>query len=299
MFGGQRKDWEKWSRVVKLWRLTHDDVEDQDLGGLLVESLTDDALDSVLGSLADEDLRSFEAVFAILKETCGQAELLEKVEASDDLAACVRSGQKLADFLAKYKTVRLRALRSGRVESKETDGVDLLRACELGQSVTASILQQLTSKGADPSFGNVKELLDALAQSYALTDSKDKTKKKKSFQVAQVSQSQPKGVWSKGQGGKGGKGAKGEGKGKGGKGKANKWQQAGTGGVCWHFTQGKCTYGDKCSFSHEGKGASEEKKKEVQRDIDGKPICFGGVKCPGKDKCRFSHKPAVKQVKQE
>ncbi|CAK9011359.1 unnamed protein product [Durusdinium trenchii] len=67
----------------------------------------------------------------------------------------------------------------------------------------------------------------------------------------------------------------------------------GTGGgqsVCRHFLQGKCTFGEACSFKHEGSAPGAMPVQGVQMD-DERPVCrhFLEGKCTYAEACRFSH----------
>lgn len=65
--------------------------------------------------------------------------------------------------------------------------------------------------------------------------------------------------------------------------------------ICKHFQLGKCTYGDACSFSHDGPGPSPQPMTRVKVDGNGpvkkKSICrhFEQGKCTYGEGCSFAH----------
>ena len=259
-FGGEKGKYRGWARVTKMWASTHDDVSDSDLGGLLLQSMQGDAEDIVIGSLDDEELGSFKAIMAVLETSFGQEELLESIAAEAELKACVRKGEDLATFLAKYEAARRKAIRHGYRSSELTAGTDLLKAAKVSSAAKSSVLQALSSKAEGDKqdkvgYDDVVRLLRAQARSDNLVDDGEEGVPKsfaKKERKALLAQGRAEG-WSASKGGGKGKSAgkdKGGSQGKGGA--AGQWK--GPKGVCWYHLQNRCTRGEKCTFPHTGGG---------------------------------------------
>ena len=186
-----------------------------------------------------------------------------------------------------YKLARVKAINHGLKTSDDTDGIQLLSACDLTTTQQAHILTQLQTQSlaageaeAKPEYKRTMALLELLAQVLEMQDQKLGTRKRQAALMGQGAQ-QPKAprLQDGSRGGSSDKGAKSRGK-----------------GPCWDWQQGKCQRGATCRFQHGAKGSQglkgAGKGKGKNKGDKGKPkICWQWQKgqCTRGASCWFGH----------
>ena len=208
----------------------------------------------IYANLKPEEI-TFKKVLRVLDGKYGDDEVLELAKAKELFNESKRSNQPLLEFLDEYDLLRTEAMRCGHVPSANTDGLDLISACDLAPQVHSGVMVDLTKKGGTkPSYKLVRKLLKIIARTEGLKKLERETRKKKNEKATLMAKGPGKGVqktaiekeagqkwWPK----------KTKGTGKGG-GKGGSTAQI----PCTFWAAGRCDRGDKCTFKHvSGKGA--------------------------------------------
>ena len=295
-FNGKDKSlYPNWRRPAFVWKNNYPKASEKQLGAALMEVVVDDAEDTVYGCTADGD-ETFANIIKALDGPYGEKQLSASTQYVQQFKVLTRGKKSLQDFLAIYTTARQKAVRFGWTPSPDTDGMDLIMACEITATQQAGVLQALQLKAemlgkefARPEYATAYSALDTLASTLAMMDTARGVEKRPAGLLSSTEPTkrprteyhQPKGP------GKGlpTGGPKGSGKGQ---------------GVCNQFAQaGKCLYGEACRFSHakggkqHGKGSGKGKSK---KGPGGKPKAGAPCRlwakdgtCTYGDGCRFSH----------
>ena len=294
-FSGKDKSlYPNWRRSAFVWKNNYPKASGKQLGAALMEVVVDDAEDTVYGCTAEGD-ETFENVIKALDGPYGEKQLSASTQYVQQFKVLTRGKKSLQDFLAIYTTARQKAIRFGWTPSPDTDGMDLIMACEITATQQAGVLQALQLKAemlgkefARPEYATAYSALDTLASTLAMMDTARGVEKRPAGLLSSTeppkrprTEYQPKGP------GKGlpTGGPKGPGKGK---------------GVCNQFAQsGKCLYGEACRFSHAKGGKRHGKgdgKGKDQKGPGGKSKATAPCrlwakdgKCTYGDGCRFSH----------
>ena len=293
-FSGKDKSlYPNWRRSAFVWRNNFPNASGKQLGAALMEVVTDDAEDAVYGCTAQGE-ETFDNIIKALDGPYGEKQLSASTQYVQEFKVLKRGKKSLQDFLAIYTTARQKAIRFGWTPSPDTDGMDLIMACEITATQQTGVLQTLQLKAEmlekefiRPEYATAYSALETLASTLSMQDTARKVEKRPAGLLSATEEppkrprtgDQPKGP------GKGlaAGGPKGPGKGK---------------GVCNQFAQsGKCLYGEACRFRH-AKGAKDGKKGEGKGKWGpgGKPKAAVPCrqwakdgKCTYGDGCRFSH----------
>jgi hypothetical protein len=238
-FSGDQGKFRSWTRAIYLWRNLHSDCGDETMGPLLVQALTDDALDVVTCELSTEDMGSYEKVLACLEGGYGDDELIEALNVEEDYLKFRRESCDLGKFLTLYDAKKKRAERHGHKMSELTAGSTLLKKAEVSAQVRSNIVAALSSQGNTMLYSDVLKQLRSNARAAMLVADDDGTARvaKKALLAQGFQKGKSKGMHMTA--------AKGDGKGPG------KGPYGGQRKVCWFNLQGNCRKGDSCIFSHD------------------------------------------------
>jgi hypothetical protein len=177
-------------------------------------------------------------------------------------------------------------MRHGLTPSPDTDGAKLLQACQLTATQQTGILQALRLEAklggkvfAKPEYQTTLDALEMLAQTLSMQDNEDRGTRKRPALMTDVAPKYPRNNQPKGHG----KGqSSGPGKGPG-------WTPLSSGGVCKFWVKGTCSKGEACSFKH-SKGPKGGKPTDGKKGGKGACHQWTkGGSCTFGDKCRFSH----------
>ena len=268
--GADREKFVGWRRGIKVWRRRYVTTSEAKLGSALMEAITDAAEEAVFARVP-EGQETYTNIMEAMEEAYGEKAIPSTAKYIQEYQECKRGKRSLSEFLEVYKLARVKAINHGLQTSDNTDGVQLLSACDLTTTQQAHILTQLQTQSlaagedqAKPEFKRTMGLLELLAQVLEMQDQKLGTRKRQAAFMGQET-SQPKAL--KLQDGSRGfnKGAKSKGKGK---------------GLCWDWQQGTCQRGATCTFQHGGKGNAKPKG-----DGKGKGKAMGKGKGKSKSVC--------------
>ena len=293
-FSGDKSAYPNWRRSMFVWRNKFPHVDEKQIGANLMEVILGDAEDAVFGNIADGE-ETFTNIIKALDGPYGERSLAASTQYVREFKELKRGKKSLEDFLSTYKTARAKAIRFGWTPSPDTDGMDLIMACEITSTQQTTILQTLQLKAeilgkefARPEYATAYDALETLASTLAMQDSAKRVEKRPAglLSATEPVKRQRTGEQPKGPGkGLATGGPKGPGAGK---------------GVCNQFAQsGKCSYGETCRFHHDkGKHGKKDdgKGKKGKGPGGGKPKtaapCRQWTKdgtCTYGESCRFSH----------
>jgi len=270
--GDDAMDFISWKRHIRLWRSRYPNVDGGILGSYLMDAVAGKA-EKCVNARVKPDQETYITIMDALEKRYGEKKIPAISKYIQKLNSMARGKGNLADFLDDYEEARQEAILHGWTPSPETDGIQLMQACGLSTTQQVGILSRLQAEGGSPSYTSMMNELELLASTLKMADDMN-TNTNKVEGTALFAPS------------KGGKGAsKGGGKsaGKGGK------------GLCKFYAKtGRCSYGDKCKFSHGGKGHNI--KGGYGKSLKGKSHGKGGGVCydyqQGKcwrNNCKFAH----------
>jgi hypothetical protein len=291
-FTGKDKSlYPNWRRSAFVWKNNYPKASAKQLGAALMEVVVDDAEDTVYGCTGEGE-ETFDNIIKALDGPYGEKQLSASTQYVQQFKVLKRGKKSLQDFLAIYTTARQKAIRFGWTPSPDTDGMDLIMACEITSTQQAGVLQTLQLKAemlnkefVRPEYATAYSALDTLASTLAMQDTARGVEKRPAGLLSSTEPAKRQRTWEPPKGpGKGLTTApKGPGKGK---------------GVCNQFAQaGKCLYGEACRFRHV-KGGKDGKKGDGKgtKGPGGKPKATAPCRlwakdgtCTYGDGCRFSH----------
>ena len=281
-FDGSEDKFVLWRRMVTVWKNRYPGVPGTRLGSYLLDAIEGDAEELVL-TLLPEGEETYDQIMKILDQKYGDNALTKCTVAITDFRKLKRGKRLLKDFLNIYDVARAKCRKYGWKPSEETDGADLLAACELPSSQYASVIMALTNNKdvgptGLPDYEATRAQMDLLAQSLAIKDSTGdhvgdhRRKRPAMFAAGEPAPKAPR-ADDKNKGGKGGGGK----------------------GSCWDFQKGKCHRGNTCKFNHGNSGKKGPSDKGKGKGWAGKgpskQPCrqFLAGTCTRGSNCWFSH----------
>ena len=259
----------------------------------LMRQLPLDVKEQIYAEVDVDDLTVKMIINILERDNAGIAAVSEDKLRREYRRIARKEGEKLDEFVKRYRTIRAKALGMSVIEPTSSDYGDFLEACQLTFEQHGAILRDM--KKDTMIFTHIEKLnfvmneVKTLEEMYAIRDNYEKKTKKvfwtdkgssKGGGSGKKGKSGSKGKDGGNDGGKswGEKAQKGSGKGKRGKkgqkatGKGAKGKSAGKGesggakGTCWQFEKsGTCQFGADCRFSH---GAKEgEQPRGMKREL--------------------------------
>ena len=264
--GDDKTDFVSWKRHIRLWKSRYATTDEEILGSYLMDAITGKA-ERCVNARVQSGEETYTTIMAALEKRYGDRTIPSISKHIQKLNNMKRGKQSLASFLDDYEEARQEAILYGWRESPETDGVQLMQACDLSITQQVGILSRLQAEGATPSYEGMMSELELLASTLQMADDMQGKAKEKSGEQAFFAP-----------------GGKGKGKGKGNDGKGKGQGKV----VCRHYMKtGSCKYGERCKFSHSqgGKGKGGKGKGK------GKGVCYDFQKgsCWRGANCRYSH----------
>ena len=178
------EEYETFKRQVLIWEGKYEGKFSQlKLGAEVMEVLSDEALDAVFAHVPEKGER-LDLIMAALDQRYGRKSMPKATSAVENFAKCVRGKRTLRSFLNEYTTLRAKAMAAGEQMCPVTSGTKLLKAAELSAALHTQILSQIAASGKIsasgkhlPSYADVLELLEILAQTYEAQEAAKKEEK--------------------------------------------------------------------------------------------------------------------------